>query len=256
MLSLALLLAVTTVDANSAGLITEIVTSSIAKNTKLDVISGADVRRQMEVEANKELLGCDASSASCLAELANAMGARFIVYGKLGTLDDVVILTLNVFDSEKAQAAGRVVAKDKSLAALAERAEPAALELVTNVAAGVAEGAKARVLVLDIEAPKPGEAAPPATPTATNEPLPALFWVGTGVAVSGAVVAVVGAIFMNDAFTKDKALERGPNEVDAIQAVELVAARDTSGTWGLSLLGLGGVALVGGGGVLVYGMME
>lgn len=256
MLSLALLLAATTVDANAAGLVTEIVTSSIAREKKLDVISGADVRRQLEFEATKSMLGCD-EEASCLAELANAMGARFIVYGKLGTLDDVVILTLNVFDSEKAQAAGRVVTKEKSLASLADRAEPAALELVASVVAAVPEGTKVRMLVLDIEAPKGSDAAPAAPPRPPSEPLPALFWIGTGVAAAGAVVTVVGALFMSDAFAKDKTLaDDGANEVDAISAVELGAERDASGLVGLSLLGLGGAAVVGGVGALVYGMVE
>src|SRR6185437_8457381 len=86
------------VDKGTASLVTELVTASLAKSPQFDVLASADMRRQIEMEAYKQAIGCT-EKASCLAEVAGALGANVVVYGSIGKLDDVIILTLNLFDS-------------------------------------------------------------------------------------------------------------------------------------------------------------
>src|SRR4051812_10419633 len=86
------------IDQNQASLVTELVTAALSKEPKFDVIASADVRKQVELESQKQVAGCS-EQASCIAEMAGALGASVVVYGSIGQLDDVIILTLNLFDS-------------------------------------------------------------------------------------------------------------------------------------------------------------
>ena len=136
------------VDDNSAALVTDLVTAALAKEQGFEVLSSGDVRRQLELEANKQMLGCDANASSCLAEIAGAMGAQLVVYGKLGQLDDVVVLTLNLFDSTQGRAAGRVAMREPSLNALSAKVDGAVHELVAPfVARTGGAGATTKLLV-------------------------------------------------------------------------------------------------------------
>lgn len=240
------------VDKNSAALVTELVTTSLDKEQRFDVLSSGDVRRQLEVEANRATLGCDANSSSCLAEIAGAMGAQLVVYGKLGTLDDVVILTLNLFDSSQSRAVGRVALKEKSLSALSDRVDGGVKELIAPFTAKLAtDGARVKLLVLDIEPPDTAGASATGggdgagTP---SEPMSALFWGGVGGLAGGAVVGVVGAVFL--------VLAGGANQAakdDGVNAIEADAAyddRDTLGAVGVGGVGVG-VVVLGAGAVML-----
>src|SRR5690349_4622531 len=112
-------------DENDTSLLTSMVTASLTKVQALDVISGEDVKRQLSLEAERQTLGCS-NDASCIAEVTGALGARLAVYGQAGELDDKsVVLTLNLFDSQTASAAGRVVVQGKSVSALANQIDKA-----------------------------------------------------------------------------------------------------------------------------------
>lgn len=231
------LIAATTADADSAALLTEMVTAALGKEQKLDVLASADVRRQLEVESSKQVLGC-AEEQSCLAEIANAMGARYVVYGKLGMLDDVVVLTLHLFDSEKAQAAGRVVVKDKGLSALSDKVEPAVRELTAGLVSQLADGSRVRVLVLDVEAPRA------TVEPATAAPLSAMAWAGWGGVLGGAIGAAVGVGAFVLAAEADKKADNLSLRVD--ESAGHYTDRDTSALVGFMALGSGVVALGGG----------
>lgn len=144
-------------DENDTSLLTSMVTASLTKVQALDVISGEDVKRQLSLEAERQTLGCS-NDASCIAEVTGALGARLAVYGQAGELDDKsVVLTLNLFDSQTASAAGRVVVQGKSVSALANQIDKAAQDLVADFVAKnpVAPGGqRTRVIVLDLAAPK------------------------------------------------------------------------------------------------------
>src|SRR5947208_529141 len=68
------------VDAAALAVIRDAVTTALA-NEGVEVVSFADARNLADVDASKAGVGCDTASASCQAELAQALGARFIVFG-------------------------------------------------------------------------------------------------------------------------------------------------------------------------------
>lgn len=245
-------------DVESAGLLTELVTNALGKEPTLDVISGADMRRQLELEADKQVLGC-ALEKSCLAEIANAMGARFVVYGKLGRLDDVAILTLNLFDSEKAQAVGRVVIKDKALSALGDKVDGAVVDLTSRLLVQLDRAHPARVLVLDVEASGAGDASPaspasaPVPAAASTTPLSAMFWGGIGGLVGGTRIGGVGVWLLTGAIRLDQAADN--LETPIAEAERKYDERDLSGGAGLGALGLGAALVVTGGGLLGWELL-
>jgi hypothetical protein len=254
---LSALCASATVDANTASLMTDVVTTAFSEDERLDVISSADVKRQIAFEAEKQVLGCSADE-SCLAEIAAAMGARFVVHGQLGTLDDVVVLTLNLFDSEASQAAARTVVKDRSLSALSDKVGPAVHDLVRRFLASVPEGTRPRVLVLAITPPQTTTAppatttAPPATTTSTGNP--ALWWSGLGSSALGGIGLVGGGLFFLEAFQLDAKADN--LSLPAVDARQKYADRNDKAVTGLVVGGLGAAALVTGGTLMFLGSGE
>lgn len=233
------------VDANAASIVTGLVTTALANEQRLEVISSADVRRQLDLEASRQSMGCDVNASSCLADVAGAMGARLVVSGQLGTLGDVVILTLNLFDSNAGAAVGRVSIKEASLEAVGGRVDAAVAQLIAPFMQSLppAAGQRARVLVLDIEPPTASTST-----TTTTAPPPAasspLFSIGVGGLIGGAVVAGVGGVLLVIASGKDGEADKANN---AVAANALYDDRDVFGGWGFSSLGVGAVVAVAGG---------
>ena len=97
-----------------------------------DIVSTADVRRMMDLEAERSQVGCN--DESCLAEIAGAMGASLVVFGDVGTLDGVYSITLNLFDSAAAKALGRTSFQANSAAELPAALNPALRQLVGGYA--------------------------------------------------------------------------------------------------------------------------
>ncbi len=170
------------VSDKDAVVLTELVTTALSKQPQLEVVSSSDLRRQVSLEADRQAGGCDSDATSCLAEVADAMGAQLVVQGTLGTLDDVIVLNLTLFDSSRGQAVGRVALRDKTLGGLSAQIDDSVHGLLASFTPP-AEG-RARVLVLDIT--RPTESAP----AAESASLPFLGGV-TGVSV-GVVALVVG----------------------------------------------------------------
>ena len=89
-------------------------------NRGLEVITGADLRTMANLEADKAAAGCDEASASCLAEIAQALGARLVVSGQVGSLDDNIFLQLSLFDANAGRAVARQESRGKTLTSLAD----------------------------------------------------------------------------------------------------------------------------------------
>lgn len=85
----------------------------------LEVISGTDVRRMMDLEVAKENLGCTADS--CLSEIADAFGTDLVVFGNIGRLGELYILTLDLFETATAKSKGRVSVRTRTIEELPEK---------------------------------------------------------------------------------------------------------------------------------------
>lgn len=101
------------VSPDVGSVIGRIVTARLSKYPGAEVLSGADIRQMIELEAEKQAAGCD--DASCLSEVAGALGAEIIVTGQVGRLGESYIISLSVIDVGAATAVARETAELDSI---------------------------------------------------------------------------------------------------------------------------------------------
>ncbi len=117
-----------------------LVTVELTKDRRLDVITQIDIKRLAELDSDRQALDCNAES--CLAELAGAIGAQYVVYGELGLLGSAHVLNLSLFDSVAARAINRV-AMQGTVDEVSRGIAKASLDLTSPLVgrpAGAAEG--------------------------------------------------------------------------------------------------------------------
>ena len=85
--------------------VSELLAVELARFPEVRVTNDADLRRMMDLEAEKQSLGCDESS--CLLEIAAALGTRYVVWGSVGELGKLVVVTVNLFDSDVQRSVNR-----------------------------------------------------------------------------------------------------------------------------------------------------
>ena len=73
---------------------------------KLEVYSQGELERALDDEREKQLSGC--ADDSCLGELAEAMGARFVVSGRIDRFGDRYVLVASLFDKRQGRAGNQV----------------------------------------------------------------------------------------------------------------------------------------------------
>lgn len=98
------------------------------KEARLDVTAYNDVKQMLDLEGEKQQAGCD--QAACLSDIAGAMGAQYVISGRLGKLGTRYLLTFTLFDSTAADNLARVNVNVDSLDELTTRIPPALDELV------------------------------------------------------------------------------------------------------------------------------
>jgi hypothetical protein len=240
------------VDAGVRGAFGELVTAAASDLGAFDVVSSADLRRVVELEANKQVAGCT-EGASCLAEVAGAMGARYVIFGQVGTLGSQILLTLNLFDSSLGRSEKRVVVTAASVDEMTGKIAPAVRELLAAAAAPAAvapQTEKVRLLVMDLTAPdgtQPKDTAPPPAPPPDDAALPLGAWLLIGAGGGGVVGAGLlgaGALFGYFATQEQDTAKTAAFQDDAVAAL---ARRDTNALIANSLFVGGGVVLVAAG---------
>lgn len=120
-------------DPGTATTIGGLITSELSADARLDIIGSAEVERLAALEGDRQNAGC--ADNSCLAELAGAIGARYVVFGDVGKLGDIVIVQLNLFDSQTAQALTRVTVQANSMSELPRALPPRVRELAAPLVA-------------------------------------------------------------------------------------------------------------------------
>ena len=98
----------------TVNIISSLVTANLANYEVLRLITSTDIKNMASLEAEKQTMGCD-DETSCLAELAGAMDARYVIFGDVGQLGPLLILGLNLFDAREAKAVSRMVVQTKDL---------------------------------------------------------------------------------------------------------------------------------------------
>jgi hypothetical protein len=230
MLALIVALSLSTVappTVDDARVLTSIVATTFADNTATDVVTREDLRRAMDLEAEKQQLGCEAQS--CLAEVAAAMGARLVVFGSLSVFDGAYALELSTFDAETATSLGRNVIQAESLRALSTALEQKAARMRDDAIAKVAPANKVRVLVLDISLGAVSQAEPPPAPP---KQVSMLTWAGVGSGAVGLAGLIVGGIADATAVSTqqraDAVDDSGALTLSAGEAAQAYATVDTA----------------------------
>jgi TolB-like protein len=168
----------TGMDEDTVRLIDDVIAVELSRFDGLDVLSGADVRRMVELEAERQASGCD-DDGSCLAEIADALGAKHAIYGRVGKLGSQIIMTLNLFDSSEARSVQRNDIRAKDLDELSGAIPGALTTLVAPVTGAVAEPPPS---------PPPVEE-PAASGSGTGVLLYKLGMIGGGLAIAGVTLA-------------------------------------------------------------------
>jgi hypothetical protein len=86
------------VDAADADAATRVVAAAAAEVEGVSVMSAADIRRLASLEADRLQAGCE-QDASCMAEIAGAMGAEQIIFGSLSRLGATTTVVLSLYDA-------------------------------------------------------------------------------------------------------------------------------------------------------------
>ena len=205
-----------------ARLVRDSTATYLAKKQGVEVLSTEDLRQALEVEAERQALGCDTSS--CLAEIAGAMGADLIVHGSVGQLGSTTVVHLNLFDAGAGRSLGRELVQVDRPENIPAQVQVAVDRLAAGAGFASGEGEEVRQDVVT--------SAGPSTP----------------VLIGGAVAAGVGVVALGvlggAAFVFDETLRTPGSAPDAKQA-----ALD----WRIPTLAGGAVAavaVVGGAGIM------
>ena len=207
-----------------ARLLSEEVVAGLAREETLDVLSAEDLRRVVTLEADKSAAGC--TGDDCLAQVASAMGARYVVYGNAGMVGDMTVVHLNLFDTQTQRGIAR------------ETADAA----TRNELLGSLRAALGRIRT---------RIAPPSNAVvAAPAPAPALSTMtvlGGAVAGVGAVAALGGIVGAGLALSTVYDLNRAPSDRQGAQSLGA----------GSTLVAVGGVTLAAvGGGILAWGLAQ
>lgn len=214
----------------------------VAELRKLDgvsVVGMSEVRAMLAAEADRQTMGC--AETSCLAEIADALGADVLIAGRIAILEGATVLSVRRIDQARAMVAGTVEERlassggNELLAAIGPTVEKLFPDIA--VKAGATRGVpKEKALVLN---------PPPLPPWST------LTVAGSAVALAG-VGVVLGVLAGQTAATAQKLVD--DSAVSPVQGAVVVqqvgtasslstAANASWGAAGALILGAGVMAL-------------
>lgn len=228
------------VDDATVKTLSRLLTAALSEKGTYEVSSSQELKAAIEFEGDKQSVGCSVDSTSCLAEVASAMGARFVVFGQVGSVADELFMTLQLFDSTAGKSAARVVVQRSSAKELLDAMPTSVDELIREAhLPAPPKDAKHHLLVLDLQL----QASAASGPTPPNQ---ALLWTGGGAAALGAAALVGAAAFYGLAMASELAAVDEPVQRAAAVRVD---ERDGHATISAALL-IGGGALVTLGGAI------
>jgi len=231
------------VDEASVKSIDGLIATELSRHTALSVATGTDVREIMNLESEKVLAGCSDEDSSCLAEIAGALGAELVIFGQVGKLDRLLLLTLNIYDNGTARVVNRVTVQADSLDAVPAVLRQAIPELIAPV---VGDGQVTPMASTDAE-PADGAGLAPIITAAAG---------GGGLIIGGAALTVGLIPWLQYRGDRDRLQsfesEHGarPDEAALVELAGIGASAETNrrswNSWGWPTL-LGGVALASAG---------
>jgi TolB-like protein len=133
--------AVLALEANKAALeaapgIASLIASRLAESPKLKVLTQRDIETMLSTERQRQLLGSGSCSTKgpCLEELSNAVGARYVVTGRLDRFGDKYLLTVSLLDTFTGRGLARPRAEAPSTEDLLQVADAVGEQLLAELA--------------------------------------------------------------------------------------------------------------------------
>jgi hypothetical protein len=201
------------------------------------VISPRDMAALIGLERQKELLGCTDASASCMAELGNALGVQGVMLGDLVKLGGTVQINVRIIDP----VAGRQLATASEQVS----SENEIFDALTRMGGSLRAQYLAALHVVLPEGPGPSAGLERGAGTSKIRRLSF-----TPIAVGGvaAIVGVICFVFANADWQRLTA--PGMTPLGTADAMHVQSEGSTLQTWGGVLVGVGAAVLVAG--VLMY----
>lgn len=148
----------------------------------LEVVSSSDIRERIEIEGDKQAIGCDTNTNSCLADIAGALGAELVLSSRAGKLDALYLISLQLFDARASSALARTSVQAWSLAEATPQLGAAIDEMLTKTTGAKPSEPSAAVAPL------------PKSAVAIDGTMRASLLIGGGAtAAVGVVTALLGA---------------------------------------------------------------
>ena len=183
---------------------------ALARRIDLDVQSRRSVAERLNLAVQQQETGCD--SSACMAEIADALGARFVAFPRIVPLGEQQVLRVEVYDFASGRALALVSVQARRVGDLVPRL-PDVVELLIDESAGALPvRTSARAIEMDTAAP-------------TSPLLQAGLitgGVGLGTSLIFGSLLVVGAVRASSLAAAEKAYAADPR-LDNARAV--VAAR-------------------------------
>lgn len=98
-------LSTSAVEPEVAPVLTELVLEALLTRHHLPALGPADLKDMLDVEQQRQLLGCD--DTRCFSELAGALGSARLVSGLIGRLGEQYVVSLKLVDLSSAQVLSR-----------------------------------------------------------------------------------------------------------------------------------------------------
>ncbi len=218
------------VEPVQAAALSDAIVAALSERALFDIVSMRDIETALGAERQKQLLGvCDANPDSCGLTLGDSLAAPFVLSGQLSRVGTAFQLTLQTIDTAKGRAIGRSNRIADSLEALQKLVPYVAAEatgsplppppsrvlpitLLTVGGATVLSGAVFGVVTLTQQQQLNDELCPTGVPpdgrcTGTalrersfylvqNDVLVRQKWISAGLLAGGAVLTVLGFVFM------------------------------------------------------------
>jgi hypothetical protein len=202
------------VSAGLAKLLTESLLTRLNRSRRFaSVIGGSDIRAMLDMEQQKQVLGCD--DESCLAELGGALGVPLMINPTLGLIGERFIINLKVLAVEEARVKART-----------EGVFGSEGDLLSGLPGLVDD------LLAELAGDLPAVAEPPKKRT------PLVTKIGMGVSLTGALAVVYG--FYAAKMAADALPADGRVEIADIETYEVaLSLADTSAVIGWSMIGVG-----------------
>lgn len=239
-------------DRQAAATLTQLAAVAASEVPGTDVLSSRDIEEIVALEADKQLIGCTDESA-CLAEVAGALGARFVVFSQLGQLDETLVLTLNLFDADQAKSVGRTTVEGETVSALGGQVGDAVRTLVGEAAANAGaadDDAPVKVLVMDIRIAGDDGGVPkePSVDAPDKASFPILLASG-GALLGGAALLGVGGLAAGLFALGANSSARSPEQPQK-EVLQTVGIRDVSANLANTAYLFAGVAALAGGALI------